>query len=224
MGSFDVSTHTADYLEAIEHLPAGATLHLQRVGWDEYEQFLAELVDRAGLRVSYDQGRLEIVSPLPEHEEYKGFIYSLARIVSEEMGINLETRGSATLKREREARGAEPDESFYVQNAARVIGKRQIDLTVDPPPDIVVEIDLTTESLRKFAIYAALGVPEIWRYDGQRAQMYQLVDGAYVEAPASRSFATLTPDALTEFLEQSKTQGQSVALHEFRRWVQMRKP
>ena len=211
--------HTADYLEAIEHLPAGATLRLQRVDWHEYEQLLAELVDRAGLRVSYDQGRLEIMSPLPEHEEYKGFIYSLARILSEEMDINLETRGSATLKREREAKGAEPDESFYVQNAARVIGKRQIDLSVDPPPDIIVEIDLTNESLSKFAIYAALGVPEIWRYDGERAWIYHLTGQGYTEAPVSSSFPLLTAEALSEFAGQSKIQGQSVALSSFRQWV-----
>jgi len=217
-----MSTNTADYLDAIEHLPAGATLRLQHVSWDEYEQILDELAERAGLRVSYNQGRLEIMSPLPEHEEYKGFIHRLVHILSEEMGLKLETRGSATFRRKRDEKGAEPDESFYVQNAEAIIGKREIDLRVDPPPDIVVEIDTTNESSSKFPIYAALGVPEIWRYDGQQAQIYQLIDQTYTEAPSSRSFPGFTAEVLTLFIEQSKTQGQSVALAAFRQWIRMR--
>jgi Uma2 family endonuclease len=214
-----MSAHTADYLDAIEHLPAGATLRLQHIGWNEYEQLLTELGNRPRLRTSYDRGRLEIMSPLPEHEEYKGLILRLAHVLAEELGVNLETRGSATFKRAREAKGAEPDESLYVQNAARIIGKRQIDLSVDPPPDAIVEIDLTNESLGKFPIYAALGVPEIWRYDGERAWMYHLAEHGYTQAPVSRAFPLLTAEALTGFVEQSKTQGQSVALSSFRQWV-----
>ncbi|MBA3442665.1 MAG: Uma2 family endonuclease [Pyrinomonadaceae bacterium] len=218
-----MSTHTADYLEAIDHLPAGATLRLRHMDWDEYEQLLDELAGRAGLRVSYDQGRLEIMSPLPEHEEYKEFILRLAHVLSEELGMPLETRGSATYKRERTATGAEPDTSFYVQNAAAIIGKRKIDLNVDPPPDIVVEIDLTHESLSKFPIYAALGVPEIWHYNGERAQIYNLVGDDYIEASASRFFAVVSGELLAEFIERSKQQGQSVALAAFRQRVQARR-
>ena len=217
-----MSTHTANYLDVIDRLPTGATLLLRHIGWDEYEQLLDELAERAGLRVSYDEGKLEIMSPLPEHEKVKGFIHDLARILAEEMDIPLETLGSATYRRERNAKGAEPDESFYVQNAASIIGKREIDLNVDPPPDIVVEIDLTNESTTKFPIYAALSVPEIWRYDGEQAQVYNLVGEAYIEAPASRFFAVVTGEVLAEFIEQSKRQGQSVALMAFRRWMQAR--
>ena len=85
-------------------------------------------------------------------------------------------------------KGAEPDGSFYVQNADAIIGKRRIDLSVDPPPDVVVEIDITSESLSKFPIYAAFGVPEIWRYDGRAAQIYHLVNQSYVETDASLAF------------------------------------
>ena len=105
-----------------------------------------------------------------------------------------------------------------MQNAQRIIGQRTIDLEVDPPPDVVVEIDLTSESLSKFKIYAAFGVPEIWRYDGERAYIYQLVDQVYVEVRASLAFSSLTADALTEFIAQSKTQGQTAALAAFRQW------
>jgi Uma2 family endonuclease len=214
-----MSTHTADYLEAIEHLPAGATLRLEHVGWDEYEQLLAELIERPGLHVSYNQGRVEIMSPTTEHEEYKDFITGLVRVLSEELGVKLETRGSATYKLKRLMKGAEPDGCFYVQNAEAVIGKRRIDLTVDPPPDIIVEVDITNESLSKFPIYAAFGVSEIWRYDGEQAQIYHLDDQTYVEANTSLAFDCLTARTITDFIEQSKTQGQSAALAAFRQWV-----
>ena len=214
-----MSTHTADYLEAIEHLPEGAMLRLERITWNEYEQMLEELTEHPGMRVSYDEGRVEIMSPTYEHEEYKDFIYSMVRDLSKELKIKLETRGSATYKQKHFLKGAEPDCSFYVQNAYAIIGKRQIDLSTDPPPDVVVEIDITSESLGKFPIYAAFGVPEIWRYDGEHAQIYHLVNQSYVEAARSLAFTCLTAQALTDFIEQSKTEGQSAALAAFRQWV-----
>src|SRR6266571_5601040 len=127
------------------------------------------------------------MSPLPEHEEYKDSLYTLVRAFAEEHGITLETRGSATWKRRKLRKGSEPDACFYVANAHRIIGKRRIDLESDPPPDIVVEIDATNESLSKFSIYAAFGIPEIWRYDGKRVQMYELAGSlGYAETSASR--------------------------------------
>jgi Uma2 family endonuclease len=214
-----MSTHTADYLEAIEHLPEGAMLRLERITWNEYDQLLEELTERPGLRVSYNEGRVEIMSPTTEHEEYKDFIYSMVRDLSRELEIKLETRGSATYKQKQFLKGAEPDCSFYVQNASAVVGKRRIDLSIDPPPDVVVEIDITSESLDKFPIYAAFGVPEIWRYDGEHTQIYHLVNQSYVEVAQSLAFACLTAQALTDFIEQSKTEGQSAALAAFRQWV-----
>jgi Uma2 family endonuclease len=216
-----MSTHTIDYLEAIEHLPAGAMLRLERISWDEYEQLLEELAERPGLRVCYDRGRVEIMSPTTEHEEYKDFILRLAYVLAEEVGINLEPRGSSTFKRKRLLKGAEPDGCFYTKNADAVIGRRRIDLSVDPP-DVVVEIDITNESLSKFPIYAAFGVPEIWRYDGEHAQIYHLADQSYIEAGASLAFTCLTAQALTDFIGQSKTEGQSAALAAFRQWVRAR--
>jgi Uma2 family endonuclease len=217
-----MSIHTADYLDVIEHLPPGATLRLPSVRWEEYEGLLSELGNRAGLRVSYEMGSLEIMSPLPEHEEYKETVLRLVQVMSDESGVVLESRGSAMYKQKRLARGVEPDTSFYVQNAGRIIGRRTIDLEVDPPPDVVVEIDTTNESLSKFRIYAALGVPEIWRYDGKRAYFYRLEDEEYRETPDSPAFPLLTSDALTEFLAQSKTEGQTAALAAFRQWLRAR--
>lgn len=212
-----MSTLTAEYRDAIEHLPNGATLVLRDVAWDEYERLLADLVDRPGLRVTYDEGRLEIMSPLPEHEEYKEFILSIARVLSEIQGLTLETRGSATWKRKVFRKGTEPDTCFYVANASRIIGRRTIDLEADPPPDIAFEIGITNETLSKFPIYAALGVPEIWRYDGKTAVFYELSGGTYHSIPGSRFFKGLTPELLAAALEESTQAGQTVALAAFRR-------
>ena len=213
-----------DYREAVDHLPEGAILVLQDVPWDDYEQLLDDLVDRPGVRATYDQGRLEIMSPRQEHEASKEFIIALVRALSEEPDAGLESYGSTTWKRKKDAKGTEADACFYIANAQQVIGKREIDLSVDPPPDLVVEIDVTNESLGKFPIYSTFGVPEIWRYDSKRhrAVMYELRGKSYGEITASRFFPILTVDVLADFVEQSKTQGQKTALAAFRRWAHKR--
>ncbi|HXG93504.1 MAG TPA: Uma2 family endonuclease [Blastocatellia bacterium] len=214
-----MSRHTLDFIEAIEHLPEGAMLRLDNISWDEYEQLLGELGNQPSLRVTYDNGRVEIISPTYEHEKYKDFVHDLVRLLSLEIGVKLETRGSATHKRKRDQRGAEPDRCFYVQNVSAIIDKHRIDLNIDPPPDVVVEIDITSKSLDMLPIYASFSVPEIWRYDGKQARIYHLLNQSYVEADASLSFPILTAQTLTGFLEQSKTKGQSDALLAFREWV-----
>jgi Uma2 family endonuclease len=214
-----MSAVTIDYLDAIEHLPAGAMLRLNDVSWDEYEELLSRMGDNwPGYRVSYDCGRLEIMSPRSDHESPKDFILRLAQVLSEETDTPLQTYGSTTYRRRSKLKGAEPDTSFYVQNAARVIGRRLLDFEIDPPPDVVVEIDTTNESLNKFKIYAALGVAEIWRYDGERANFFRLVGDEYREIAHSSAFPALAADVLTEFIKQSDAQGQSATLKAFRHW------
>ncbi len=211
-----MSARTADYLDAIEHLPEGATLIIQQTSWDEYERLLEDLRDRPHLRVTYDRGKLEIMSPLPEHEEYGRFIDLLVRVFGQAHKIKVQNYGAATWKQQRLQRGVEPDCGYYAANALRVIGKRRLDLEIDPPPNIVVEIDITNESLSKFPIYAALSVPEIWRYDSKKVQFYELTGERFREISESRFFPGLTPSMLLAALEQSKTEGQDAALDSFR--------
>ena len=218
-----MSTQTAECREAVDHLPPGGMLVFQHVSWEDYEKLLEDLADRPGVRVSYNEGRLEIMSPLPEHEEYKDSIYRMVCVFAEMHGIELETRGSATWKRSKLQKGSEPDTCFYVANAPRIIGRRTIDLDKDPPPDVVVEIDTTNESTSKFPIYSALRVPEIWRYDGGRSYMYRLTAGAYSEISESLSFPGLTVDMITEFLDDAKRRGQTKALSALRKRVHVRK-
>jgi Uma2 family endonuclease len=210
-----VSTRPTDYLDAIEHLPHGSTLVIQQASWDDYECLLQDLHDRPSLRVAYDQGRLEIMSPLPEHAEYGRCIDMLVRAFAQAHKIKVQNYGAATWKRQSLNRGVEPDCCYYVANAVRMIGKRDFDLEKDPPPDIVVEIDITNESLSKFPIYAALGVPEIWRYDSRKVQFYEITGDNYHEVSMSASFPGLLPAMLAAALEQSKKEGQDAALGSF---------
>ena len=211
-----METLTPDYRDLAERLPEGATLVIHQTGWEDYERLLEDLADRPRLRVSYDCGKLEIMTPLPEHEAFARFIDDVVRVLAEELVLTLEKRGSATWKTRRLAKGVEPDACYYVANAHRIIGKREIDLESDPPPDLVVEVDVTNESLTKFPIYAALSVREIWRYDGKTAQFYELAGDGYREISESPSLVGMTPAMLADALERSKTQGQTAALQTFR--------
>lgn len=211
---------TLSYLDAISRLPAGGTLILNDVPWEEYEQLVNNLGDDYGVRISYDQGRLEVISPSTFHEMYKDLVYCIAFILSQETKSPFESRGSTTFRQDWARKGAEPDTCFYIKNAARISGKRRIDLTIDPPPDIVVEIDVSQESTRKVQFYAGLGVPEVWRYDERSARIYVLTDQAYVEVSSSQSFPVLTSEALSQALEQSKSEGgQMAAIASFREWL-----
>ena len=218
-----MSIQTVSYIEAIEHLPKGAILRLPHVSWEDYEQLLTDLGDDYHVRVSYAYGWLEIMSPLPEHGEFAEVVQDIAREITRELGVKLEARGSMTIRSAWQAQGAEPDTCFYIQNAVRIIGKRSLDFNTDPPPDIVVEIDLTNASQPKFPIYAALGVPEIWRYDGSQAYFYHRAGEQYVETSLSQAFPFLPSTVLAQFIEQSKTEGQDAALDAARAWVRVHK-
>jgi Uma2 family endonuclease len=209
----------APYLAAIEHLPVGSTLVVPDVTLAEYERLVETLGDSSALRVGYCRGRLEIMSPSRLHETYKELISHLARAVADEIKVDLEALGSTTFRKGTFPGGAEPDTCFYVQNANAIIGKEKIDLRRDPPPDVVVEIDLSSTSIAKRDFYAHIGVPELWRYDGKQLQILQWTASGYVEVSHSLAFSVLTTKRLTQTLEQCKTKGQSAALRAFRQWL-----
>jgi Uma2 family endonuclease len=218
-----MSTQTTNYLDIIERLTAGAKLELFNVDWDEYEHLLTQMESfHPGHRLSYDRGRLTVVSPKREHEFFKAFVSRAAHVIAEELSLNIEATGATTLRRRKLMKGVEADESFYVQNAARVIGHLELDLDVDPPPDVAVEIDMSNDSLDKFPIYAALGVPEIWRYDGVTTRFYKLAGENYEVIKNSLAFPTITAEDLTQYLEQSKTEGQTAALKALRQMLRSR--
>ncbi len=209
------ATHT--FLDAIRHLPVGGALSLPDVPWADYEALLTELGDDYAVRVMYDRGRLEIVSPSDKHEKWKEFICAVARVLADELGTELETLGSTTFKHPDLRKGAEPDTCFYVQHAAQVVGREGLDLTVDPPPDVVVEVDVSHSCAAKLRVWAEFGVPEVWRYDGERAVMHERSGDGYREIPASLAFPSFTAEALTGLLHRIKTERQQTVLTAFRR-------
>ena len=214
-----MSVAPADYLAAIEHLPAGAVLRFDDVPWKDYENLLADLGEGYAVRIFYDNGRMEVMAPASTHEKPKSVIHTLITAIRDELDIDIESIGSVTLKKGRNSAGAEPDDCFYIQNAPLVIGKEMLDLTYDPAPDLVVEINKTSSSLDRYAIYAMLGVPEIWRLAHGQLTIHLLSGGRYAESPISRAFPFLSAGVLSGFITLGLKVGERKAAREFREWV-----
>jgi len=209
------TTHL-DVLEAVDHMPLGSTLVVNDFGWDEYELLMEEFERRRNPRFSYDCGRLEVMSPSPVHDEFEYLTELFVREFSDAQDVDLQAYGHATWKLKDAGKGAEADCCYYVQNARQVIGKKRIPLESNPPPDIVVEIDLTNSSMRKLQIYASLGVAEVWRFDGTAFHFYELLDGEYVELPDSKSLPGFARVPVLEMFTLAATQGQTKTLKTFR--------
>jgi len=215
-----MSTQTLSYTAVIERLPERSTLTMHGRSWEVYEALLEEVGEAAGLRISYDNGELAIMTLSSEHEFYVRLIDSMVRLVGLRLRIKTLHFGSATIKVKRLRKGSEPDACFYVQNANRLGNKIKLDFDSDPPPDIVIEIDVHHESLAKFPIYAAFGVSEIWRYDGEALTIYHLEQDKYATAAASLAFPMLTSQGLTDFLNRSQREDQHQILVAFENWLQ----
>jgi Uma2 family endonuclease len=198
-----------------EQVRAEARVVLQGVSWATFKALMADIGDDRSCRIAYDQGMLEIRMPLQEHEVPKGLLESFVEAIADELEIEVMKLGSLFLEREDLTRAVEPDSCFYIQNEALVRNKN-IDLQNDPPPDLAIESDYTSSSLNKFNIYASLGVPELWRYNRQSLQVYQLVEGNYELSDKSLAFPFLPIAEIPGFIEQSRTIGQRSAVRLFR--------
>ncbi|WP_244141982.1 Uma2 family endonuclease [aff. Roholtiella sp. LEGE 12411] len=140
--------------------------------------------------------------------------------MAEELNLNLKSTGSVTCKRPDLLRGVEPDSSFYIQNKPVIRHKQNLDLTQDPPPDLVIEVDYTSAAVDRLPIYLALGVPEVWRYDEPVMQIYQLQEDVYIPCDVSPSFANLPlAGAIPRFLSESLKVGEIPMISSFRVWV-----
>ena len=178
---------------------------LQHVSWTTYECLLADHTDASTPRFTYSEGTLEIMSPSTEHEKINLALAMIAELVAEEQEIEFVTLGSTTFRRRDLKKGTEPDSCFYIQNVERIRGKNEIDLTLDPPPDLVIEVEITSPAIPKLPVYARMGVPEIWLHDGRAPKILRLVADRYVNSDRSGVLPCLTASVLSEFLEQSKT-------------------
>jgi Uma2 family endonuclease len=201
-------------LKQISILP-GQRIVLRDISWSEFEAILEELGEHRGTRIAYSNKLLEIRMPLPEHEVSKEIIGDLVKILLEELEMDCECFGSSTFKREDMAQGIEPDQCFYIQNHAVMRGKRRVDLQIDPPPDLAIEVDVTSKT--QLDAYQALGVSELWCYRNRKLLIYILQDGQYAESTVSPTFPGLSIlELISEFVDHSETLGRSPALRAFR--------
>lgn len=196
----------------------GGKVSLREINWETLEAILQEWGENRCSRIAYNQGILEIVTPLPEHEINKNFITNFIEILLEELDRDFYPLGSTTFKNELMQQGIEPDNCFYIQNEALIRGKERLDLTVDPPPDLALEIEITSRSYPE--IYAALGVPELWQFKQGNLQISILEEGKYQVSARSSVFPQFPlMTAIPDFLQRCKTQGRNRTMRAFRQWV-----
>jgi Uma2 family endonuclease len=201
--------------------PPGRCLRLSGIDWRTYTRLLRIFAERPGIRLTYDRGELEIMSPRLEHDDDVWFLGLLVIVLTEELGLPLKLGGSTTLRRQLRRRGIEADACFWIANAHRMAGRRRLDLRIDPPPDLALEVDVTHSSLDRLAIYAALRVPEVWRLEGDTLTFYILQpDGSYRTSATSQSFPQLTPADLLGYLQQARQAAdENVVVRQFREWL-----
>jgi Uma2 family endonuclease len=192
---------------------------LQGITWQTYQSLLQELESQPAKRLTYDNGMLEIFMPLPPHETYKRLLGRLVEIVTEEMDLEIRSLSASTWSRKDLLKGVEADECYYIQNEAAVRGKMEIDLTIDPPPDLAIEIDISNPSLPRLPIYAALGVPEVWQFDGESFKILGLAATEYVAQRQSLALPMVTVEVVQRLLLQAQEMGETSWAKAVRQWV-----
>ncbi len=202
----------------------GGKLFLSDVSWHEYEELLEELEGKRHVRISYDNGRMEIMTLSPEHEVPASLFSHFIQILTEELDLEYLSIRSTTLRRKSRLQGKEPDDCFYIGDLTRILGKKRLDIDFDSPPDLAIEVDVTSSTIDKMAIYAGLGVPEVWRYDNYQVEFHRLAGKRYKQVPTSALFPFLPPSAVTDHLHLGYTQGVNAMRRAFCDWVRAHKP
>lgn len=194
-------------------------LLLNDVDWAKYDRLLREF-DGQHLRFTFDQGTLEIMALSAEHERFKKLLARLFEALTEELGIPVLSVGSTTCRSEGVERGLEPDEGWYIEHEAEMRRRTEIDLDVDPPPDLALEVEITRSALGRMAIYAALRVPQVWRFNGKSLRVHVLNKrGRYIEKDRSPTFPLLPISVLERFLRKRSQVDETTLIKEFRQWV-----
>jgi len=199
--------------------PAEERVVLRNVSWKTYEHLLADFAESRSPRLTYDQGTLEIMSPLPQHEKLSQNLALLVEIVAEARDQDAVALGSTTFKREDLERGFEPDACFYFQNAEQMRDKEHVDLSTDLPPDLVIEIEHSRSSINKLSIYEQISVPEVWRHTGERLMILVLREGVYHEQDESAALPGVKRESLAALLQQSHPLRRPEWLRHARAWA-----
>jgi Uma2 family endonuclease len=214
-----MTTATAPRESETSAAPAsGSSVLIHDVSWDEYESLLDWVGDRR-IRLNYDRGSLEIMSPSPEHEWGKSVIGGLVRQLALELGLAFKSGGSTTFRRRLKERGLEPDECFWLRSEAAVRGKKIWRAEVDPPPDLVVEVEVTHSILDRLSILAGLGVPEVWRYDSRIRIFLLQPDESYAESETSLTLPGVPVGRLADFVKKAEGEGELDAMRALVAWI-----
>jgi Uma2 family endonuclease len=176
---------------------------LHSISWQTYQAMLADMGDHRSSRLAYDRGTLEITIPSDLHEFIKRLLERMVTTLTEELNLKVRSVGSVTLNREDLAQGVKPDSGFYIQNASQIRG-RKLDLETDPPPDLIVEVDVTSSSLRRLEIYQRLRIPEVWRWTSQSVEIIHFQNGEHAICEDSLAFPMLPAEMIQRFLEAGK--------------------
>jgi Uma2 family endonuclease len=205
---------------ALEKPDVPQRIVLNGVSWEYYEQTLKEIGNQP-IRVSYLDGMMELMSPLPKHEGIAGAIGDLVKAFTEVLDIPRKAYRSATFRREQKSAGSEPDECFYFHETASVTGMERFDPLVHRAPDLWIEVDLFSPSVAREAIYARLGVPEVWRFSEDKLTVRLLTpEGVYTDSPTSRAFPFLPIEEFFRFIgKMRQDNNETRVLREFREWV-----
>jgi Uma2 family endonuclease len=200
--------------------PTSQRLLLSEVDWGTYERLLHNLEGRH-LRFNFDRGQLEIMTVSAEHERIKKLLARLFEVLTEELNIPILSLGNTTFRREESARGLEPDECWYIGHEAQMRDRDAVDLAFDPPPDLVIEVEISRSVLDRLEIYAALGVPEVWRCDGRQLTVEVLSEvGQYAECDRSPSFPQVPLSGIVDSLNRRGQMDETSIIRSFRAWVQ----
>jgi Uma2 family endonuclease len=200
------------------HFEMPELFSLDNVSWELYE-LLRRDTEGQNIRITYDGGRLVLMSPLPIHDKYKKLAARLIELGALEMGIPIASFGSATWKKKELLKGLEADECYYIRDEPKVRGRADIDLSKDPPPDLALEVDITHHPMDRLRIYAALGVREVWRFDGERFHFLKLDGGSYVELDRSEALPFMTPHVLMDFLNRFSGRDENSVMREYQAWL-----
>ena len=192
---------------------------LRHISWQTYQSLIQDFEQEPAMRLTYDRGNLEIRMPLDPHETYKKLLGRFVEAATEEVGLEIRSLGSLSCNREDLAKGLEPDQCYYIQNEALVRGIEQIDLSQFPPPDLAIEIDITSSSLDRFSIYADSRIPELWRYNGQLLTIHVLQGNQYDLSDRSIALPLLQAEAVMKILELRSTIGENSLVKQLRQWV-----
>ena len=199
---------------------ANGRVLLHNVSWETYERLLDEHNECSGPRFFYDDGNLEIMTISLEHEDPNRTLASLVELILFEWDVNFRRAGSNTYKSEKLQKGFEPDTSFYIQHSESVRGRKRLDLTIDPPPDLVIEIEVTEPLLPRLPILSAMRVPEIWVCEGDTVRIFRLERGRYRDVKCSTALAPLSVEVITNFLRESGKMRNAAWARAVRAWAQ----